>query len=227
MRRSLEGNSQAFSLDASAAFASGNSNYAILGFGGRLDIQRGPHVAFVVGEANLSRTGGASFLDRQFAHARYNREVLPWLVAEAFTQVERNQQQRLQRRTLAGAGLRAVILEDDSLGVAVGITPMLEIEVLDDALQSEPERIRLSTYVSGRLAISPTTALRATVYAQPRANAFDDVRVLSQATLSIGITRYVRLRVQTNLRYDSRPPLDVKPTDFSITNGLVLVVPVP
>lgn len=227
MRRSLEGDGQALSLDASASFASGNADYVLLGLGGRLDVQRGPHLGFVVGRADLSQTGGASFLDRQFAHARYNLDLTPWLVAEAFTQVERNSQQRLQRRTLVGAGLRAEIVDTDSLGLAFGLTPMLEVEDLDQALASEPARVRLSTYVAGRLVLSPTTSLTATTYVQPRADAFGDVRVLGQATLSVGITRYVQLRVRANLRHDSRPPADVERTDIALENGLVLTVQPP
>ena len=227
MRRALEGDSQALSLDASAAFASGNADYVLLGLGGRLDVQRGPHLGFVVGQADLSRTGGAAFLDRQFAHVRYNRDVTQRLVLEAFSQIERNRQQRLKSRTLLGAGLRAEVIDTDSLGLAFGATPMLEVEVLDDALEDDEARVRLSTYVAGRVVLSPTTSLATTTYVQPRADAFGDVRVLSQATISVGITRYVRLRVRANLRHDSRPPPGVEATDVSLENGLVLVVPAP
>ena len=226
MRRRLGDDGAALSVDASAAFATGNSAYTILGLGGRVDVQRGPHFAFVVGRFDLSRAGGNAFVDRQFAHLRYNRDLSGWLVAEAFTQVERNPQQRLRQRTLLGGGLRAEILDRDSLGVAVAVTPMVEAERLDEALgEDDAPRVRLSSYVAGRVLLPSGASLTTTTYFQPRADRPGDLRVLSQAALSVPVTGALRLRASANLRHDSDPPLGVEATDLSVETGFVLVLP--
>ena len=104
---------------------------------------------------------------------------------------------------------------------------MLEHEELDAALGERPGTVvRISSYLTGRLALSPTAALTATAYLQPRADRPADLRVLGQTALEVGITRAVRLSVRAALRVDSRPPGDVEPTDLSVENGLVLVLPV-
>ncbi|MEM0962976.1 MAG: DUF481 domain-containing protein [Bacteroidota bacterium] len=226
MRRRLGDDGAAISLDASAAFADGNADFVLIGLGGRADVQRGRNLAFVIGQLDLSQTGGNAFQDRQFAHARFNRDLSGWLVAEAFAQVERNRQQRLDARTLVGAGLRAEIIDTDTTGVAVGLTPMIENEVLDDVLGVDPEtRVRVSTYLSGRLALSSNTSLTTTTYVQPRVNDVDDTRILSQLSLSVALTRFVRLRVSANVRHDTRPPAGVEMTDIIVENGLTLVIP--
>ena len=226
MRRGLDDDTLRLALDATAAFAAGNAEYLQAGLGGRADLRRGRHLAFVVGEARLSRAEGDVFLDRQFAHARYNRRLSALVVAEAFTQAERNRQQRLEARTLLGAGLRLEPVDADRAGLALGLTPMVEYERLAEATGEAPATVaRLSSYLSGRLALGPDAALTAVVYAQPRADAPGDARVLAQGALEVGVTRHVRLRLRADLRHDTRPPVGVEATDVVVENGLVVVFP--
>lgn len=226
LRQSLGEDGVTVSLDASAAFATGNTEYLQVGLGGRADARLGRDLAFVVGRLDLARTDGESFLDRSFVHARYTAALGGPLAAEAFAQVERNRQQRLDARSLLGAGLRVSLVNADSAALAVGVTPMLEVERLDDDLGGGQDAVvRLSSYLSGRVALDGRTALSAVVYGQPRADAPGDLRVLGQAAVDVGLTRAVALRVRVNIRHDSRPPAGVEPTDFSVENGLVVVFP--
>ena len=214
----------AVSLDAVAAYATGNAEYLRLGLGGRADLGAGDHLAFVVGRTDLSRADDRTFLDRSFLHARYGRVAAPRLTLEAFAQVERNRQQRLVSRTLLGAGPRYQLVDRDSLSLALGATPMFEHEELDAELAEPPGGVvRVSTYGTAQWTVNATTSLQTTTYLQPRADAPGDVRVLNQTALDVGITRAVRLRVQAQVRYDSRPPQSVERTDVSVENGLVFV----
>ncbi len=215
----------AVSLDAVAAYATGNAEYLRLGLGGRADLGAGAHSAFVVGRTDLSRADDRTFLDRSFLHARYGWVVAPRLTLETFAQVERNRQQRLVSRTLLGAGPRYQFVDQDSLRLALGVTPMFEHEELDAELEEPPAAVvRLSTYGTAQWTLNANTSLQTTTYLQPRADVPGDVRVLNQTALDVGITRAVRLRVQAQVRFDSRPPQSVERTDFSIENGLVFVL---
>ena len=40
-----------------------------------------------------------------------------------------------------------------------------------------------------------------------------------------GLTRYLKLRVRTDLRYDSRPPEGIETIDLRLENGVVIVIP--
>ncbi|WP_412062740.1 DUF481 domain-containing protein [Rubrivirga sp. IMCC45206] len=225
MRRQLGDDRLHLALDASAAVARGNADFLQVGLGGRLDLRAvEDDLAFVVGRLDLARSDGASFVDRSFVHARYNTDLVPRLVWETFVQVERNGPQRLRARTLIGGGVRYEVVDRDSVGLAAGLLPMFEREVLDEALGEPTSVVRASSYVSARLSLANAT-LSTTTYLQPQISEPDDFRVLTQAAVEVGVTRWVRIRVRADLRYDSRPPVGVEPTDVRIENGLVLVIP--
>ena len=225
MRRSLDDDGVRVSVDATAGYATGNTEYLRAALGGRTDWLSGPHAAFVVGQAAFSRADGATFLDRQFVHVRYGRDVGAGLAVETFAQAERNRQQLLEARTLVGAGLRAQLVARDAADFALGLTPMLESERLSERAEEDPTTaVRLSSYLSGRAAVGQAT-VTAVAYVQPRADAFGDARVLGQAGIEVGVTRALRLRVQANVRHDTQPPLGVEPTDVSVEQGIVVVLP--
>lgn len=228
MRVRLAEDAATLAFDASAALAAGNTDYLQVGLGGRVDLRRGPHLAFLVGRYDLAETDEEEYVNQSFAHLRYNRYLLPNLVGEAFTQVQQNRQERLETRILAGGGVRFEVVNSDSIGLSIGLTPMAEYEVLDEELGGEQAIVgRLSTYLSGRIAVTSGATLSTVTYVQPRFDSPDDARVLSQLALEVALTRAVRLRVRADLRVDSRPPAGVEEVDFRIENGLVVVLPVP
>ena len=216
------------SLDVAGAFAyaEGNNDYLQLGLGGRIDYRRESDAAFVVGNLALQRADGRAFLNEAFAHARYNRELLTWLTAELFVQTQRNEAQLLERRYLAGAGLRAEIISGPVGGVALGVTPMLEIERLDpEANETTKGQGRLSSYLTTRLTLGDVVSFANTVYVQPLMTDPGDLRVFDEVQLDLAITRFVKFRTRVNVRHDSRPPLDLDPTDLTVQNGIAVVFP--
>ena len=214
-------------LASALAYATGNVDYLQLGLGGRVDYRRDRDAGFVTGNLAFQRAEGRTFLNDAFAHARYNRQLTGLLTAELFVQTQRSEAQLLERRYLAGAGLRADLLRDDNLRLAVGVTPMLEIERLDPVAEEQTRgRGRLSSYLTTRLALGDVVALTNTVYVQPAFDNPDDVRIFDEVQLDLGVTRYVKVRTRVNVRHDSRPPADLDPTDVTVTNGVAVVFPV-
>lgn len=226
MRRALGADGVHVALNADVALARGNTDYVRVGVGGRADWQRGPVLVFTVGEFAFSSADEQVFEDEGYVHARLNRTLSGLVVAEAFGQLQRNSQQLLETRALLGAGARFRLLDTDRLGLAVGTTPMLEHERLaPEAAEPAATALRWSSYASVRATLSETAALTAVAYAQPRLSDPQDVRYLSQATLEVGVTRWLRLRIRANLRHDTQPPIGVETTDVSVSNGLVFLVP--
>ena len=226
MRRALEDDGVQVAINANVALASGNTEYVQLGLGGRADWQRGEDLVFVVGEFEFSRADEDVFVDQGYVHARYNHDYGPVLVYEVFGQLERNSQQLLDTRALVGTGVRLRLVDDERYGLAVGTTPMFEYEQLTEAA-AEPDAsvARWSTYLSARAVLSETAAFTAVGYVQPRFGNMGDVRLLSQATLDVGVTRWLRLRMRARVRHDTRPPVGVERTDLSLSNGFVFLVP--
>ena len=226
MRRVMTADGATASFDVAVAFATGNTDFLQVGLGGRTDLRFGDNTAFLVGRLDLAQTDDRSFVDQSFAHLRHNRTLAPRVVSESFVQIQRNRQERLDRRTLLGAGLRYELVQRDSLGFAIGVTPMFEYEVLDDALGGSQDAVgRVSSYLAGRITLLSGTSFTAVTYVQPRVRDAGDLRVLSQAALDVGLSRYVKLRVRANFRYDSRPPAEVETTDLRLENGLVFLIP--
>lgn len=213
-------------LGASLAAATGNTEFLEVGTAGRVDIHSHRNEAFVVGELQFARADGERYVDRSFVHARVTTPLAPRFAAEAFVQAEQNAQQLLERRYLIGAGLRLTAIDQQRIGLAVGVTPMVEYERLGpEAAEPPTEVVRLSSYVTGRLALSDATHATATVYVQPRADRLDDQRTLGQAALRVQATPWVAVELRAHVRHDSDPPADLKPTDLSVRNALIVTIP--
>ena len=81
---------------------------------------------------------------------------------------------------------------------------------------------RWSNYLNLRLVLTDKTFLINTLYVQSRLDAIDDVRLLNEAALGVALTEHLLFRTTFNLRYDSRPPGEIKQLDLSLVNGLTV-----
>ena len=220
--RKAPGDGLALQLDASGGLARGNTEYLRADFGARLDATGERTSGFGVVRYALAEADGVVNVSNAFAHVRGNRALAPRLVAEAFAQAERNEQQLLARRYLLGGGLRYEAVETEALGVALGTTPMIEWERLRPDAMEPPSRVaRWSSYGSLRVDVSETAEAFSVLYAQPRVDAPADVRVLNESRLDLDLTRRFKVRLRSVVRYDSRPPAGVEPTDLTLTTGFV------
>lgn len=211
-------------LGGDVVVESGHAELFEVGANLRFDFRRAPHYAFTTGEVRYGTKDGDPYRDRMFGHLRYNYRLLPWLVGELFTQLQRDGFARLHLRVLAGGGLRIQYLDGEHVNLFQGTTPMYEYENLNqtprDAHSATVSTARWSNYLNVRLQIAERTHGSATVYVQPRFDAWDDVRVLNQLALTVHLTDAVRLTTEFNLNYDSRPPGQVAPLDLALRNGL-------
>jgi len=222
--RNLEVDGVSGMLGGSVAVQSGNTELIEIGADARLDVLHAPHYAFIVSEVRYGESEGRRIRDRSFAHLRYNYRFGGPLVAEAFSQLERDSFALLKLRTLVGAGLRLRILDTEPARFFLGTTPMFERERLDaERVGSHPARttaLRISQYLNVRLRLSDRTFLVSTTYVQPWVAVPADVRLLNETRLGVGITEALTLRITLNTRYDSRPPGEVSDWTLSWTNGL-------
>lgn len=213
-------------LDGDIVLESGNADLFEVGAGLRFDYRSGPHYAFSISRLRFGEEGGATFKDQSFAHLRYNYELQPWLVTEAFTQVQRDGFKLLRLRFLAGSGVRFQYVDTQTLKLFQGTTLMYEHENLDATEVTEHPVLasvgRWSNYVNVRLRVSENTSFINTVYVQPRLDAFADIRILDEAALAVAITEHLTLTTAFNLEYDSRPPDTVESLDIALRNGLTV-----
>ncbi|MFQ5569099.1 MAG: DUF481 domain-containing protein [Rhodothermales bacterium] len=224
--RSFDLDGFAVSLNANLSLLSGNVEALDAGAGSRFDYRKGKHYVFLIGSVRYGELSHTPFTERWFGHIRYNYRLKNWLVGELFGQAERDQFTLLQVRLLAGAGLRFRHFHSEQVGLFQGTSYMIEFEDLDaDNAADHPATVnvsRWSNYLNLRLKLNDQTYLINTIYLQPRLDAFGDIRVLDEAALAFALSNHLTFNAGVNIRYDSRPPGDIKTTDLSLRNGLTI-----
>ncbi|MEO0560278.1 MAG: DUF481 domain-containing protein, partial [Bacteroidota bacterium] len=200
MRTSMDTTGVTIELDASIAYASGNTNFLLAGVGGRIDVVQDGVESFLVGRASLSEADDVVFLRQSFAHLRFTRNLGGPFAAEAFVQAEQNAQRLLQERFLGGAGVRITFVDTDAARLALGVTPMAEFERINDAREPDMTLTRLSQYLAARFQISEWTSVSNIVYFQPAIGTWDDYRLLNDFALDVELTPGVMVRTAAHFR---------------------------
>jgi len=193
----------------------------------RTDYVRKTSRTFLVARGNLGVKDKETFSDAALFHLRHKRKTTNLVHPEVFGQFDYDHARRLDRRALAGGGIRFSIHETEHAQAVFGTSYMYEHEEYDLLPgDSHPERIdtsRWSNYVTLRWSREGDEVNFAwTTYGQPRFDKFADVRVLSEAVLASDVTKQLALAVTFRLRYDSRPPAGVERTDTFVLVGLLL-----
>jgi putative salt-induced outer membrane protein YdiY len=212
------------SLDAATSFRSGNSDLFDVSAGGQVNHRSGAHTILALARVRYGKNDGNTYASSSFGHVRYTRWFVPRVGGEAFVQLERDRFTLLQVRSLIGAGGRIEVAHASHLYFYYGSSLMLELENLDGSEVSihpaSSESVRWSNYVSLRWEITDRATLSTTVYAQPRVDEFEDIRVLQDAALQIDITSTVSFRFVLRQRFDNRPPDNIEDHDLFVENGI-------
>lgn len=214
-------------VDASFAYGQGNVTLIDLGTDGSFAYRKDRHLVFLLGASNFSTRARNEdgdgvgqiidadnvFVDRHYAHLRYNYRFLRWVTLEVFTQLQTDEFLLVQVRTKHGAGPRFTPYQNSAFGIHLGVQYMFDHEQLDpDRLLVAPRGSarsfahRNSSYFTMSLDVDRFTA-QTTTYVQPRLDGPRDVQILHEAEFSIDITKYFAFKLGMNLRWDSRPPI--------------------
>lgn len=206
-------------VDGLYSGSGGNTERILLSAGGRVQ-WRGERDRW-----RLQMSGGYEESARQVTarnavlHLRHNRDIGPAWATIAFGQVQANPFQRLESRWLFGAGLRRDLTEDEHGRLALGVTPMLEIERLDGEA-GHVTRGRLSVFLHAARELSATTRLDAAVFWQPLFSDLAVSRTVANITLAVEVNGHVDLKVGAAVEDNARPAAGVERMDWSTFVGL-------
>ena len=224
--RSFDVDGIAGSVTGDISLLSGNSEAVNVGVGARFDYRRGKRYIFLIGNVRYGESRNRKYRERSFSHLRYNYDFTKRLVGEVFGQIDRDALTLLQIRLLGGGGLRYRFFLQEHIDLFLGSSLMAEFEDLEEKKAGDhPATVnvaRWSNYLNLRLVLTDKTFLINTLYVQFRLDAFDDVRLLNEAALGVALNEHLMLRTTFNLRYDSRPPGEVKQLDLLLVNGLTV-----
>lgn len=186
------------------------------------------HIFLSFTRFNLVRAGEQDFVNDGFQHLRYNYEIKSRITWEVFTQAQYNERIKLRLRTLLASGVRISLLPRTSRQRAYWGTSYMheynEEKKEEDGVGHIVYRRdhRWSNYVSFRFKLGGNTVLANTSYYQPLFDNFADLRLSSQTSLQIGITKKLKFNTLFSIIYDSRVPEEVSNTIYKWTNGLRL-----
>lgn len=178
------------------------------------------NIYILLADLNMMQIDTIRYLNNGFMHFRYNHNFSnKWLVAEAFTQVQFNRIQKIQRRFLWGGGTRFNILDQEKIKLFAGTALMYEFELyLDNTFQ---DKVRMSNYISLYYKPSATFSIRHTTYYQPQLDVFSHFRLTNETSLEAMIVKNLSFNSKFNYFYDSKPAPAVQKVFFSLTNGLI------
>lgn len=225
----LEKNGRALSLNASFASRAGNGPGFTAGgaFLSALSDQENRHVFYLRAGGDYGEFEDTITASSSLAHARHQYRLRRWLSTDLFVQAQQDRFQRLRSRRLAGGG-PAFYRRAGRVSLRAGAGVMHEAEHYRTADNSaEPDRadtLRATSYLMADAALGNGAELTLVAYFQPRLTAIDDVRILSDTSLSLSLGGNMRAGLSLVVRHDSRPPASVKRTDvdFRQTLGLTL-----
>lgn len=175
----------------------------------------------MTGSARYSEAGEKTVVSQSYLHMRWTGMWHPRLGTDAFLQHQYDRFFRLQRRSLAGAGVRVDIVHEPAFLLWGGSAYMLEYERINvqPGAPDAPETLshRWTNYLTGRLAISDTFSMQSTTYFQPRLDDFSDYRILESLEAQAKVTDLLGFGLSMTVLHDSAPPTGVKTTDLRLS----------
>jgi hypothetical protein len=225
LRRQVKAQGFSGSVQGSIEGSTGNTEGITAGAGMLFGVGGGPHLLFLNATGNYSRINGSLLVDKSFAHLRYNYEILNWLWAEVFTQIENDNFRRIQDRELVGTGPRFGLLQGKQVSIYYGTAYMLERTRLNAEIAGSSRSTiahRWSNYVALGYQAGQRVQLTNTTYYQPRFDDFSDYHLLSVTGLDFKVTPVLHTQISSSVRYESRVPLGVRTTDVDVKNSIVL-----
>ena len=186
----------------------------------RLQYKHNKHKILLFNYISLIKVDDKKLINDGFQHIRYNYKLEDQpLTLEVFTQHQYNTVKALKRRFLAGAGPRIHVVDNDTVSFHFAPLVMYENETLTDD-STFTEAIRLSLYLAFNWHVTSTLSFNHITYYQPQINDFDDYRISSESNFKFLITEKLAFKLAFNYTFDSRPPVGIKQTFYSITNAI-------
>ena len=216
--------------EALVSLARGNSDYTDLLAGARLRFRSDAQQARLLGSFNRRTAEGTRLADNHVLHLRHNLLLGERWATVAFLQTQRDPFRRVERRSLAGAGMQVDVRRRTEPGdegtpvlkgrITLGATLMAEAEdrTGDDA--GTRTLARFSFFARAVGAPADGVEMELTAFYQPAVEDPGNHRALVGLDLEVDLVAGLAWIVRYDLVHDSAPPEGVAPTDYRLRSGL-------
>lgn len=204
----------------------GNTNIQEFGVDGRINYKGESYYSIIIAQGEYGWNKGNEFSNQALLHLRYLKDLSSNIKAETYGQINYNKSRLLLFRYLGGAGLRVTAISDTLMSLDLGSSYMYEYENLDlDKTAKHPSETyhhRWSNYISFSSSLSDNSRLSIVIYAQPRLDDFNDIRVLSENNLGVSLTNKLSLTLNFSVRFDNQAPDGVRDIDTNTKVGFTI-----
>lgn len=213
------------SLGGDLTLTTGNVDFIQTSFSARVNHVGTRVTMLLIGEGGLGLLHSDRFASSGLLHYRWGYRLNDRLSPEWYAQLNYDRPQRLDLRSLVGAGVRTEITNGSWGRFGAGTSVMLERERLSlpDSAR-HPDRtttLRNSTFLTVRVVSGERLVVSSTTYAQPSfTNVLGDLRVLENMSVASSLTDRLDLTVTFDLRYDSGPPDGIEALDTRLRTGV-------
>lgn len=212
------------SINIDALAQTGNTDFQLLGLGGRLNFNRNSGYTFLVFSGEYGWNEGKQFSNELITHLRNVEKLEDWLQLETFIQFDYNRKRKLISRELIGAGLRYKILTNENFRFRLGTAYFFEAEQYDLEVQALHDKHtiahRVSSYFTFEIDLKKDIKFLSVSYFQPDLRNFADYRIISENSIILNLSKYFDFNIKFNLRYDATPPDEIKDLDTITKFGL-------
>jgi len=166
------------------------------------------------------------YSNEALVHLRHVFRLGANIQPEIFFQIDYNKKRLLTFRDLVGGGLRFAMYKSQQANISLGTAFMTEYERLDlDGKNTHEEKvnvIRWSNYIATNIDLNDSIQWSWTTYIQPCIKEFGDYRILSEIDFVDKLSKHLSLTVAFRMRYDSKPPNNIKLFDGALDTGLAI-----
>lgn len=199
-------------------FAAGNGVFAALNSGLGLGRQLGEKVQiWTLGGYNFASESGNSIYTTWFGNGRLHYIIDADRQLQLFYQNQYNSALQIDGRLLVGMNYtQSLHSKRHTYNFTLGA--FNEIERYTDKTDKRLQRANCATSITTDLS---TVDVNLTLYYQPAFNDLSDFRMLGELSLQFPISEQLVFEVESALRYDSDPHMDLLPLDFATLIGMV------
>ncbi len=186
-------------------------------------VVRDKHQWYFIGNLAFKKAEKTDLVNKGYEHIRYNYRFTSGyrLYSEAFEQVQFDAIRKIDKRILAGGGLRYVPVRREKIKVSIGLGAMYEYEIFKE-YSSGFNWVRLNSYLSVNYRVAKNMFFYSTTYYQPLPNAIkDNYRLFNNTGFSISVSNHFSFTVDYEIVYDSFLPEGIPNTVYFLKNGLL------
>lgn len=205
------------SSGAALAGSSGNVDVFNVGTNTRNIYKKGDHETIFIAKYEYGEAKGSKNTNTGNVHLRYAQHFSPYLQWELFGQLEFNEFQSLELRTLSGGGLRWRLFDDKRTSFFFGTGAFYEDETIDGDI--DQANGRGNVYLSLRKIVKQSLEAVASVYYQPSFLRVDDYRIQASLGFEFQFTKSLKWVNLVGYAMDTAPPSGIKKEDINFKVG--------